>query len=62
MQSVIEVTEEGVVAAGATGVAVTLYSLFEEEGEVKVDRPFYYFVVKEQTGVLFSGTVADPTG
>ena len=34
----IDVDEDGVEAAGATGVSVTLFSFFESERDVRINR------------------------
>ena len=58
----MSVTEDGVEASAATGIAITLYSFFEPETELKVDRPFLAFVVNDSDdSILFAGAVNDPT-
>ena len=58
----MSVNEDGVEASGATGVAITLYSFFEPENELAVDRPFLVFVVNSvDRTILFAGAINDPT-
>ncbi len=60
----IAVDEEGTEAAAATAVAMarmTSALIQDEPIEVKVDRPFLYFIQQASTGVcLFLGRVTDP--
>lgn len=58
-----EVNEEGTVAAGATSVeiGVTSVQLPQEPFVMKVDRPFFFAIRDNGTGVvLFMGSVVDP--
>ena len=58
-----EVNEEGTVVAGATSVeiGVTSVQLPQEPFVMKVDRPFFFAIRDNRTGViLFMGSVADP--
>jgi serine protease inhibitor len=58
-----EVNEEGTVAAAATSVRATLTSLQQprEKFVMKVDRPFFFAIRDNQTGVvLFMGSVINP--
>jgi serpin B len=63
-RAIVEVNEEGTVAAAAT--AVTMVSECDEEPEPPVDfvadHPFAFFIVEEVSGaVLFAGHVLDPS-
>ena len=62
----IEVDEEGTVAAAATAVAVNSRSLGMERKEkmsFTVNHPFLFFLRDLQTGILlFQGRVVDPSG
>jgi serpin B len=58
-----EVNEEGTVAAAATSVTGTLTSLQQprEKFVMKVDRPFFFVIRDNRTGViLFMGSVTNP--
>ena len=58
-----EVNEEGTVAAAATSVAIGVTSARppEEKFSMKVDRPFFFAIRDNQTGVLlFMGSVTNP--
>lgn len=58
-----EVNEEGTVAAAVTSVGVALTSVQQprEKFVMKVDRPFFFAIRDNQTGVvLFMGSVANP--
>lgn len=58
-----EVNEEGTVAAAATSVGVALGSIQEppQRFVMKVDRPFFFVIRDNQTGVvLFMGSVTNP--
>jgi serine protease inhibitor len=60
-QATMDVTPGGVEAAAATGITITLYSAFVPDVEVKIDRPFMFFIVEKPTNmILFSGFVNDP--
>ena len=55
-----EVNEEGTVAAAATSVRGTLTSMPPPKFVMKVDRPFFFAIRDNQTGVvLFMGSVTD---
>jgi serpin B len=60
--AVIEVTEEGTEAAGATAVVLGPGAGAPQKPEVfRVDRPFLFYVVDDASGVvLFQGRVIDP--
>jgi len=59
----VAVDEEGTEAAAATAVAMAeLAAMPSEPVEVRVDRPFVFFIRDIQTGsILFAGRVLDPT-
>jgi serine protease inhibitor len=60
-KSICEVNEEGTVAAAATSVRATLTSLPPEKFFIKVDRPFFFAIRDNRTGVvLFMGSVTEP--
>lgn len=62
-KAIAEVNEEGTVAAAATAVTgtVTSYHPPQEKFVMKVDRPFFFAIRDNQTGVvLFMGSVANP--
>ena len=62
-KSFCEVNEEGTVAAAATGVrgSLTSYEPPREKFVMKVDRPFFYAIRDNATGVvLFMGSVTNP--
>jgi serpin B len=58
-----EVNEEGTVAAAVTSVGVSVTSVQQprEKFFMKVDRPFFFAIRDNRTGVvLFMGSVANP--
>ena len=56
-----EVNEEGTEAAAVTSVGVALASLPPEKFSMKVDRPFFFAIRDNATGVvLFMGSVTNP--
>ncbi|XP_017546380.1 protein Z-dependent protease inhibitor [Pygocentrus nattereri] len=58
-KAVIEVDEKGTVAAAATSVGITAYSM---PTSFVVNRPFFFFIYHEATNsLLFMGRVIDPT-
>ncbi|XP_066523602.1 protein Z-dependent protease inhibitor [Hoplias malabaricus] len=58
-KAVIDVDEKGTVAAAATSVSITGYSL---PNTFNVNRPFFFFIYHEATNsLLFMGRVIDPT-
>ncbi len=58
----VSVNEEGTEAAAATAVIMDGRGMAEEPVEMKVDRPFIFFIRDIQTGaVVFLGRVMDPT-
>lgn len=62
-KAIAEVNEEGTVAAAVTSVTVTVTSVQQprEKFVMKVDRPFFFAIRDNQTGVvLFMGSVANP--
>ena len=59
----MDVTPGGVEAAAATGISITLYSAFNPDHRVTIDRPFLHFIVEKPTNmILFAGYVNDPRG
>lgn len=61
-KSFIEVNEKGTEAAAATSVEMELTSAPVDTFEMKVNRPFFFFIHDEVTdAILFAGTVADPS-
>ncbi len=62
-RAVIELSEESTEAAAATAVAVVTSAAPKpiEPIRFRVDRPFLYYIVDDQTGaVLFQGRIVDP--
>jgi len=62
-KAVVEVNEEGTEAAAVTsvGVGVTSAQVPREKFTMKVDRPFFFAIRDNRTGVvLFMGSIADP--
>lgn len=60
-KAVCEVNEEGTVAAAATSVGMGLASAPPERFTMKVDRPFFFAIRDNVTGViLFMGSVTNP--
>jgi len=62
-KSICEVNEEGTVAAAVTSVTGTATSIQQprEKFVMKVDRPFFFVIRDNLTGiVLFMGSVTNP--
>jgi serpin B len=60
-KAVVEVDETGTVAAAVTAVSMMLSGMPQEPLSFKVDRPFLFFLVDNETGaILFMGRVSDP--
>lgn len=60
-KSFCEVNEEGTVAAAATSVGMGLASMPPPPFVMKVDRPFFFAIRENQTGlILFIGSVRNP--
>ncbi|XP_073466407.1 serine protease inhibitor A6-like [Aquarana catesbeiana] len=58
-QAVINVDEEGTVAAAATAVGIAVLSLPQS---ISIDGPFVFFIIEKKTNsILFMGTVINPT-
>jgi serine protease inhibitor len=59
---VLEVNEEGTVAAAATGVIVGVTAAPPEQPfEMIVDHPFFVAIQDQPTGaILFMGSIVDP--
>ena len=61
-KAVIEVNENGTVAAAATNVGIALTSMPAPKPTFIVDRPFFFVIRDDRSGtILFMGKVADPT-
>lgn len=61
-QTVIEVDEQGIEAAAATGIVITVTSALEPDAKMIVDRPFLLAVRDVPTDtLLFFGRVLDPS-
>jgi len=59
-KAIIEVSEEGTVAAAATSSTFVLVS-YSEPRSFHVDRPFLFYIVDDKSGaILFQGRIADP--
>ena len=60
----IEVDEEGTVAAAATGIAMgTRSAIMKRKMDFNANHPFLFFIRDLQTGMLlFQGRVVDPSG
>jgi serpin B len=57
----IDVDENGTEAAAATAIVVGLTSMPVEVNKLKIDRPFVYFILDNETGtILFMGQMLDP--
>lgn len=62
-KAVVEVDETGTVAAAVTAVAMGRGTSVQTPQSFKVDRPFMFFLVDNQTGaILFMARVNDPRG
>ena len=60
-RAVVDVNEEGTEAAAATSVEIKVESAGPEPTFMKVDRPFFFAIQDDLTGmVLFTGTVVSP--
>ncbi len=61
-KAIMEVDEEGTVAAAATAVLISRHAVqFEQPLEMRVDHPFLVFIEDTKSGMLlFSGLVRDP--
>lgn len=58
----IEIDEKGAKAAASTGVEIAMRS-FTESIELRVNRPFVFFILDKSTGgLLFEGTVTSTVG
>src|SRR5699024_4549646 len=63
-KSFVNVSEEGTEAAAATSVAVTESASTDEEPpfELIVNRPFFFTITDDETGViLFMGSIENPS-
>lgn len=60
-KAIVEVDETGTVAAAVTAIGMVAMGIPEEPLPFKVDRPFIFFLVDNETGtILFLGRVSDP--
>ncbi len=60
-KSFINVSEKGTEAAAVTSIAVEESAAAEPPFEVKVNRPFFFAITDEETGViLFMGSIENP--
>lgn len=60
-KAIVSVDEKGVEAVGATGLSITLYSAFEPDIKIDVNRPFAFFIVNKSNGIiLFAGKIKNP--
>ncbi len=61
-QAVVEVDEEGTVAAAATAVVMLRCAVLTEPPQLVFDRPFLFLIQHLPTGLpAFVGVVNDPT-
>jgi len=60
-KALIEVDEEGTVAAAATNIGISLTSAAPSETRFYVDRPFFFIIRDDRTGtILFIGRINNP--
>ena len=61
-KATIDVNKDGVEAAAATAISVVLYSNFQPEREIIIDRPFLYFIVEndESDAIHIAGILNSP--
>ena len=58
----VNVNEKGTEAAAATGIGMTLTSVYPQPPVFRADHPFIFMIKDDKTGlVLFMGRVVDPT-
>jgi len=62
-KAVIDVNTKGVEAAAATSISIVpKFGSFKAEKEVKIDRPFLYFIVENSKKIIhFAGVLRNPT-
>jgi len=62
-KAVIDVTTQGVEAAAATSISIVpKFGSFKADKEVKLDRPFLYFIVEDSKKIVhFAGVLRNPT-
>jgi len=62
-KAVIDVTTQGVEAAAATSISIVpKFGSFKADKEVKIDRPFLYFIVEDSKKIIhFAGVLRNPT-
>lgn len=57
----IEVNERGTIATAATALVVKVIAYIPPEIEIKIDRPFMFFIMDKSSGlILFTGYVTQP--
>lgn len=60
-KALIEVDEEGTVAAAVTNIGISLTSAAPSETRFYVDRPFFFIIRDDRTGtILFMGRITNP--
>jgi serpin B len=60
-QALVEVDEQGTVAAAATAATGTQDGLVSEPSTLRIDQPFLFLIRDTQSGgILFMGHVVDP--
>ncbi|NWJ52281.1 MAG: serpin family protein [Bacteroidetes bacterium] len=60
-KTMVEVNEEGTVAAAVTSVAIVLNS-FPQTQIININKPFLFVISEKSTGaILFTGRIMDPT-
>merc|ERR1712012_174989 len=62
-KAVIDVNTKGIEAAAATSISIVpKFGSFKAEKEVKLDRPFLYFIVENSKKIIhFAGVLRNPT-
>jgi len=62
-KAVVDVNTKGVEAAAATSISIVpKFGSFKAEKEVKIDRPFLYFIVENSKKIIhFAGVLRNPT-
>ncbi|HEX3718579.1 MAG TPA: serpin family protein [Verrucomicrobiae bacterium] len=57
----VDVNEEGTEAAAVTSIGVVGYAVRHEPFHMMVDRPFFFAITEQKTGlILFLGAIFDP--
>ena len=60
-RTVLKIDEEGTEAAAVTDISVGTTSMPVDMMYMTVDRPYFVAVVDSEAGVLFAGSIVDPT-